>query len=130
MEGVTTAALDGGLRVRWSPASGAVSQYRVDVVADGRLVRRVYTDADTHEVVVAGLTNGVEYRVTVTALGSEPGVDGPASEPRTATPVATGEPAGPSGPVGPDPVPALPFGAAAALAATLAALARRRRAGR
>ena len=143
VEGVTTEALNGGLRVRWSPAGGAVSQYRVDVLAppasgsargvteDGwTLVGRVYTDADTTEAVVAGLTNGVGYRVTVTALGSESGVEGPASEPETATPVATGEPAGPSGPAGPDPVPALPFGAAAALAATLAALARRKRAGR
>ena len=143
VEGVTTEALNGGLRVRWSPAGGAVSQYRVDVLAppasggargvtqDGwTLVGRVYTDADTHEAVLAGLTNGVEYRVTVTALGSGPGVEGPASEPAEATPSAAGGPADPDDPDDPDRVPALPFGGAAALAAVLAVLARRRRAAR
>ncbi len=143
VEGVTTEALDGGLRVRWSPAGGAVSQYRVDAllaapasgsargIGDGEtLVRRVYTEATVTEAVLDGLTNGVEYRVTVTALGSGPGVEGPASEPAEATPSAAGGPADPDDPDDPDRVPALPFGGAAALAAVLAVLARRRRAAR
>ena len=122
--GVRVAALDGGLRVSWSAAAGAVSQYRVDAAdASGKLARRVYTDADVFEALVDRLANGVEYTVTVTALTSEPGVEGPGSEPRTMTPQAG---AGDTGET-PDPVPALPLAGAGVLAGLLYGAARRLR---
>ena len=122
--GVRVSALDGGLRVSWSPAAGEVSQYRVDAAdASGKLARRVYTDATVFEALVDRLANGVEYTVTVTALTSEPGVEGPGSEPRTMTPRAG---AGDTGET-PDPVPALPLAGAGVLAGLLYGAARRLR---
>ena len=122
--GVRVSVLDGGLRVSWSAAAGAVSQYRVDAAdASGKLARRVYTDATVFEAVVDRLANGVEYTVTVTALTSQPGVEGPASEPRTMTPQAG---AGDTGET-PDPVPALPLAGAGVLAGLLYGAARRLR---
>ena len=123
--GVRVSPLDGGLRVSWSAAAGEVSQYRVDAAdASGKLARRVYTDAGVHEAVVDRLVNGVEYTVTVTALTSHPGVEGPASETATATPRVGGD-------AGDVPVPALPLAGAGVLAGLLASAAYRlRRAGR
>ena len=120
--GVRVAPLDGGLRVSWSAAADSVdvSQYRVDVAdAAGELVRRVHTEAGVLETVVDGLANGVEYTVTVSVLTAD--VEGPPSEPRTATPRADGEE---------DPVPALPLAGAAVLAGLLASAAYRLRRGR
>ena len=92
--GVRVAPLDGGLRVSWNAAAEpvVVSQYRVDVAdASGELVRQVHTEAGVLESVVDGLVNGVEYTVTVSVLTTD--VEGPQSEPRTATPLAgAGEP--------------------------------------
>ena len=48
----------------------------------------MYTDSGVREAVVDRLVKGVEYSVTVTALTSHPGVEGPASETATATPLA------------------------------------------
>ncbi len=64
-----------------------------------------------------GLANGVDHTVTVTALTSHPDVEGPASEPRTATPGSGGGDTGGT----PDPVPALPLAGAGVLAGLLAA---------
>ena len=126
--GVRVSPLDGGLRVSWSAAAGPVdvSQYRVDVAdAAGERVRRVYTEADVFEAVVDGLVNGVEYTVTVSALPSHGGENGPPSEARTATP---GDGDGDTDDV---PVPALPLAGAGVLAGLLASAAfRLRRAGR
>ena len=128
--GVRVSPLDGGLRVSWSAATGEVSQYRVDAAdASGKLVRRVYTDADVFEALVDRLANGVEYTVTVTALTGHPDVEGPASEPLTAAPQAGGGDTGGT-PDPPDPVPALPLAGAAVLAGLLAAAARRSRSAR
>ena len=125
--GVRVSPLDGGLRVSWSAAAGEVSQYRVDAAdASGKLVRRVYTDADVFEALVDRLANGVEYTLTVTALTSHPDVEGPASEPLTAAPQAGGGDTGGT----PAPVPALPLAGAAVLAGLLAAAARRSRSAR
>ncbi len=123
--GVRVSPVDGGLRVSWSAAAGEVSQYRVDAAAaSGELARRVYTDAGVREALVDRLVNGVEYSVTVTALTSHPGVEGPASETATATPRAGGDTGG-------RPVPALPLAAAGVLAGLLTSAAHRfRRAGR
>ena len=91
--GVRVSPRDAALRVSWSAAGGEVSQYRVDAAdTSGKLARRVYTDADVFEALVDRLANGVEYTVTVTALTSHPDVEGPASEPRTATPGAPAAP--------------------------------------
>ena len=120
--GVRVAPRDGALHVSWSAAAGEVSQYRVHAEdGDGRF-RRVYTDADVFEALVDGLANGVDYTVTVTALTSHPDVEGPASEPRTATPAVGGGDTGGT----PDPVPALPLAGAGVLAGLLAATAFRR----
>ena len=123
--GVRVSPLDGGLRVSWSAAAGEVSQYRVDAAdASGELARRVYTDAGVHEALVDRLVNGVEYSVTVTALTSHPGVEGPASETAAATPRAGGD-------TEDVPVPALPLAGAGVLAGLLASAAYRlRRTGR
>ncbi len=123
--GVRVSPVDGGLRVSWSAAAGEVSQYRVDAVdASGELARRVYTDAGVLEAVVDRLVNGVEYTVTVTALTSHPGVEGPASETAAATPRAGGD-------TEDVPVPALPLAGAGVLAGLLASAAHRlRRTGR
>ena len=123
--GVRVSPADGGLRVSWSAAAGEVSQYRVDAVdASGELARRVYTDAGGREALVDRLVNGVEYSVTVTALTSHPGVEGPASETATATPRGGGD-------TDDVPVPALPLAAAGVLAGLLTSAAHRfRRAGR
>ncbi len=123
--GVRVSPVDGGLRVSWSAAAGEVSQYRVDAVdASGELARRVYTDAGVHEALVDRLVNGVEYSVTVTALTSHPGVEGPASETAASTPRAGGD-------TEDVPVPALPLAGAGVLAGLLASAAYRfRRAGR
>ncbi len=122
--GVRVSPVDGGLRVSWSAAAGEVSQYRVDAAdASGELARRVYTDAGVREAVVDRLANGVEYSVTVTALTSHPGVEGPASETAAATPRG--------GDTEDAPVPALPLAGAGVLAGLLASAAYRlRRAGR
>ena len=118
--GVRVTALDGGLRVTWEATAGEVSQYRVHAEdGDGRF-RRVYTSADVLEALVEDLVNGVEYTVTVTALTEHPDVEGPASEPRTATPRAGG------GDTEDVPVPALPLAGAGVLAGLLAAGAARR----
>ena len=94
-------------------------------------MRRVYTEADVREAVVDGLANGVEYTVTVRALPSHGGENGPPSEARTATPRAE---AGDTDPGGGDtddvPVPALPLTGAGVLAGLLASAHRLRRAGR
>ena len=119
--GVRVAPLDGGLRVAWSAAAEPVdvSQYRVDVAdASGELVRRVHTEAGVLEAVVDGLVNGVEYTVTVSVLTAD--MAGPPSEPRTATPLADGEPED-------VPVPALPLAGAGVLAGLLASAAYRLR---
>ena len=123
--GVRVSPVDGGLRVSWSAAAGEVSQYRVDAAdASGELARRVYTAAGVHEAVVDRLVNGVEYTVTVTALTSHPGVEGPASETAASTPRAGGD-------TEDVPVPALPLAGAGVLAGLLASAAYRfRRAGR
>ena len=105
--GVRVSPLDGGLRVSWSAAAGEVSQYRVDAAdASGKLVRRVYTDADVFEALVDRLANGVQYRVTVTALTSHPDVEGPASETTMATPRGGGDTVEP--PTSDTPVPPPP----------------------
>ena len=125
--GVRVTPRDAALHVSWSAAAGEVSQYRVDAAdASGKLVRRVYTAADVFEALVDRLANGVEYTVTVTALTGHPDVEGPASEPLTATPASGGGDTGGT----PDPVPALSLAGAAVLAALLAAAARRPRARR
>ncbi len=123
--GVRVSPVDGGLRVSWSAAAGEVSQYRVDAAdASGELARRVYTDAGVLEAVVDRLVNGVEYTVTVTALTSHPGVEGPASETAAATPRGGGD-------TDDVPVPALPLAGAGVLAGLLASAAHRfRRIGR
>ncbi len=138
--GVAVRPIPGGLAVSWSPASGPVTQYRVDAAPLGAAAsldanvrnlaaghRRVYVDADVFEAEVDGLVDGAEYQVTVTALGAEPGQEGPASEPVRRT-------AGDSGSEDPgseeeEPVPALPLAGAAALAAALFAAGRRRHPG-
>ena len=121
--GVRVSPRDGALHVSWSAAAGEVSQYRVDAAdASGKLARRVYTDTDVFEALVDGLANGVDYTVTVTALTSHPDVEGPASEPRTVTPLAG---AGDTGET-PDPVPALPLAGAGVLTGLLTAAAVRR----
>ena len=126
--GVRVSPFDSGLRVSWSAAVGPVdvSQYRVDVAdAAGERVRRVYTEADVFEAVVDGLANGVEYTVTVRALPSHGGENGPPSEARTATPRAG------AGDTNDVPVPALPLAGAGVLAGLLASAAYRfRSAGR
>ena len=109
--GVRVAALDGALRVSWEAAAGEVSQYRVRVEDGAGRFRLVHTEADVLEALVEGLVNGVEHTVTVTALGPS-GAEGPASEPRTATPLVS--------------VPALPLAGAGILAGLLAAGAARR----
>ena len=111
--GVRVSALDGGVRVSWEAATGEVSQYRVHIEDGDGWFRRVHTDADVLEALVERLVNGVEHTITVTALTDDPGVEGPASEPQTATPLAT--------------VPALPLAGAGILAGLLAAGAARRR---
>ena len=89
-----------------------MSQYRVDIDdADGRS-RQTRAAADVLETRVNNLVNGVKHTVTVTALSGHPGVEGPASEPRTATPLVS--------------VPALPLTGAGILAGLLAAGAARR----
>ena len=127
--GVRVAPLDGGLRVSWAAATGSVSQYRVDVAAaSGELVRRVYAEADVLEAVVDGLTNGVEYTVTVTAVPGHGGENGPPSESRTVTPQAgAGDPddVPGGGEPGEVPVPALPLAGAGLLAGLLASAAYR-----
>ena len=124
--GVRVSPRDAALRVSWSAAAGEVSQYRVDAAdASGKLVRRVYTDADVFEALVDRLANGVEYTVTVTALTSHPDVEGPASEPLTAAPASGGDTGGT-----PEPVPALPLAGAGVLAGLLAAAGAGRSRGR
>ena len=128
VRGVSAAPRDGGALVSWEPAVSrgapprsphrSVSQYRVHAEDENGEYRRAYTDAGVHEAVVDGLTNGVEYAVTVTALTSHTDVEGPASEPVTVTPSAAAH--------DPDRVPALPLAAAALLAALLAAAGARR----
>ena len=119
--GVSVTPLDGGLRVSWSAAGGPVSQYRVHAEdASGRF-RRAYTDPNVLEAVVDGLANGVEYTVTVRALATAGGTDGPESEPRASTPVDAGETDGGGDPDGEAPVPALPLAGAGVLAGLLAA---------
>ena len=126
--GVRVSPLDGGLHVSWSAATGSVSQYRVDVAdAAGALARRVYTEADVFEAVIDGLANGVEYTVTVSAVPSHGGENGPPSEPRTATPQAGGGEPDPGGEPEEVPVPALPLAGAGVLAALLASAAYRLR---
>ena len=98
VRGVSAAPRDGGALVSWEPAVSrgapprslhrSVSQYRVHAEDEDGEYRRVYTDGGVHETVVDGLTNGVEHTVTVTALTSRGGVEGPASEPVTVTPSA------------------------------------------
>ncbi len=139
--GVAVRPIPGGLAVSWSPASGPVTQYRVDAAplgsassldADVRNLaaghRRVYVDADVLEAEVDGLVDGAEYQVTVTALGAAPGQEGPASEPVRRTAGASGDP-GSGEDEEEEPVPALPLAGAAALAAALFAAGRRRHPG-
>ena len=126
--GVAVRPIPGGLAVSWSPASGPVTQYRVDAAPLGSASsldagardlaaghRRVYVDANVLEAEVDGLVDGAEYQVTVTALGAVPGEEGPASEPVRRTAGASGDPG--SGEDEEEPVPALPLAGAAALAA-------------
>ena len=136
--GVVVRPIPGGLAVSWSAASGPVSQYRVDAAPLGSASspdsgvrnlaaghRRVYTDADVFEAEVDGLVDGVEYQVTVTALGAAPGQEGPVSEAVRRTAGGTsGDPGSEE-----EPVPALPLAGAAALAAALFAAGRRRHPG-
>ena len=99
-----------------------MTQYRVHVEdADGAF-RREYTDPDTGEAVVDGLTNGVEYTVTVQALTNLGGESEP-SEAQVGTPRA-GDGSDPGEDV---PVPAVPLAGAAVLAVLLVAAGLRRR---
>ena len=75
-------------------------------------------EAGVFEAVVDGLVNGVKYTVTVSMLTAD--VAGPASEPRTATPRAGGDPED-------VPVPALPLAGAGVMAGLLASAAYRLR---
>ncbi len=85
---LTVVATDGGLSVEWSPplihGGDAVTGYRVRIWHEATVVAE-FVATDTR-ISVAGLTNGIEHRVTVSSINTVG--EGVASAPSFATPIS------------------------------------------
>jgi len=85
---LSVVATDGGLSVDWSPplihGGDAVTGYRVRIWHEATVVAE-FVATDTR-ISVAGLTNGIEHRVTVSSINTVG--EGVASAPSFATPIS------------------------------------------
>jgi hypothetical protein len=85
---LTVVATDGGLSVEWSPplihGGDAVTGFRVRIWHEATVVAE-FVATDTR-ISVAGLTNGIEHRVTVSSINTVG--EGVASAPSFATPIS------------------------------------------